>query len=586
MTSQEGVLVSGTCFETRRFLATSGVTPVAFVWPGEEVEVHCRPSRPGGCRWFSGSTELGGDCVLRTAAVGLLHCRQDDETVASLQLRRPDDTAVIIAGRATRGHDLWNPFLRVFTSMPSYATFSDIQSARQKTHLCSRTGVIVSGMHICDGIDNCRDGEDERGCDLPCGAPALGEHSYLQEPAQRTYPSRANVTYHCQSGFSFSETLSGLNRTCWRGRWTGVAPTCRQNVAFNQTVVEEGPVMSSRSSQAAVDGEVDTWSIFVPSSQPQSLSVTTPGGVVRVLVRSPSAQYHLSLRVHNNGTGPPVRCTCGPNHAPHAFPKLSGEAVCTCPVQPGPTDVVISSEPSTFMGLAVAELAALADLRPDEPSNCAMLDQPAHGSFALSGNDSVRLSCEPGFRPSCSQPMRCADISVGRSSAVCLPLTCWSPPALPHTTIVSQNGTGWSSVAEYGCAAGFTLFPVEQRTESVCTDGLWSLSHLSCLPDSDVRVVTLQLRQQHARHVAALRAELEGSFQAEIELLKRQADQAQQRLRKLEAGLQGLRQKAEQELLQERAELELVQERAAKQERLRAAPAGSKYAELRTPGAV
>ena len=554
-------MVSGACHDTRKFLATTGRTPVSFIWPGEEVELHCRPSRPGGCSWHNGPTQLGTDCVLRTSAIGTLVCKQNDEVVGSHQFRRPDDLTVILAGRPSRGHDVWNPYIRAFATSPSYATFSDIQSARQKTMLCSRTGVILSNNHVCDGVNNCMDGEDERGCEIPCGTPAVGEHSMLLAPAQQLYRSRSNVTYHCESGFSFSETLSGLNRTCWRGRWTGVPPTCRKNVAFNQTVTENGPVMSSRSKQAAVDGKVDTWSIFVPTSQPQSLSVTTPGGVVRVLVRSPSAQYHMSLRVHNNGT---VRCTCTPNHVSHAFPKLSGEAVCTCPVQPGPTDVVISSEPSTFMGLAVAEVVALDDVRAEEPVGCAMLDQPAHGIFELTANDSVRLSCESGFKPSCSEPMRCTDISLGRTLAVCRPMMCSPPPLLPHTVIRRQNGTAWSSVTEYDCASGYTLYPVEQTTESTCSDGLWSLSHVSCLPDSDVRVVTLRLRQQHTRSVAALREELEASFRAEIQLLKRQAEQAQQRLRKLEAGVQGLRQRAEQELLQEKAKYErILEERRA-----------------------
>ena len=569
--------MSEACNDFRRLLATSGRTPVTFIWPGEEVELHCRSSQPGSCIWFSGNTELGTTCVLKTSAVGTLVCKKNDEVVGSYQLRRPDDLTIILAGRPSRGHDLWNPFFRAFTTSPSYATFKDIQVARARTHLCSRTGVVIPNIHVCDGINNCRDGEDERGCEMPCGSPAVRDHSFLSAPAKKFYRSRSNITYHCESGFSFKETLSGLNRTCWRGRWTGAVPTCRKNVAFNQTVVEDGPVMPSRSKHAAVDGKVDTWSIFVPTSQRQSLSVTTPGGVVRVLVRSPSTGYQMSLRVHTNGTGPPVRCTCLPNRSRSAFPTLSGEAVCTCPAQPGPTDVVISSEPSTFMGLAVAEVAALDDIRPDEPADCSMLDQPAHGTFQLTGNDSVRLSCNKGFKPSCSQPTKCTDISQGHTLAVCHPLSCPPAPQIPHAVIRSQNGTAWSSVIEYSCTSGYTLYPVEQTTESSCGDGLWSLGHISCLPDSDVRVVTLRLRQQHTRNVAKLREELESKFKAEVQQLKRRADQAQQRLRKLEAGLHGLRQKAEQEL---------IQENVKEQKRQNEGRRSGAFFELLVPGAV
>ncbi|XP_037085432.1 uncharacterized protein LOC119105954 [Pollicipes pollicipes] len=145
----------------------------------------------------------------------------------------------------------------------------------------------------------------------------------------------------------------------------------------------------------------------------------------------------------------------------------------------------------------------------------------------------VRLACQPGYRANCTDVTSCRDVASGAVRLSCLPLTCPPPPAIPHAVVQAENGTAWMAVTEYACAAGYQLYPLKQRTTAVCEDGLWSLSHVVCLPLSDIRVVALRMSQQHQQSVSTLRNELEELLSGQQQLLQ-QLSNTQRRLQRLE----------------------------------------------------
>ncbi|XP_037085091.1 uncharacterized protein LOC119105716 [Pollicipes pollicipes] len=530
-----GRVVTGACDRSRRYLVSVNSSQV-HVWPGEEVDLYCRLATDSGCRWLKGDQVLGEACQLSTSERGLIKCVQGEEVVGSVHLREPKPSDVVRAhpGNDTsreEGHDL---------SYQNGSTESTSLKTQKTSFLCSDTGKIIEKTRLCDGIMHCSNGEDEQECEPPCGAPSVREHSTLSTPETKVYKDGAEVKYACESGFGFRNSLNWFRRTCQRGRWSDESPSCHENVALNQPVVVEGHVIGGRCLQVVNDGISDNWCMLMPTTQPQSIAVQLAANVSvsQVLVRFFNERHEVSLRDMNRIRAS-VQCQCANSSVAASNPSLSGLAVCSCPVGSltGPVEIVVSKELSTFKSLSVAEIAAFKASAPDEAGggdSCALLDQPAYGEYEPAGDGSVRLVCQPGYSANCTDVTPCRDVASGAVRLSCRPLTCPPPPAIPHAVVQAENGTAWMAVTEYACAAGYQLYPPEQRTTAVCEDGLWSLSHVVCLPETDIRVVALRMSQQHERSVSALRRELEALLSEQQQQLVKQLNQTQDRLKNIQ----------------------------------------------------
>ncbi|KAF0308200.1 hypothetical protein FJT64_020542 [Amphibalanus amphitrite] len=377
--------------------------------------------------------------------------------------------------------------------------------------LCSRSGTIILKSKVCDGIRHCGAGEDEWHCSPLCGPPFVSENTKLSDPKEE-YPDGSDATYVCESGFSMAKSLSGLRRTCRAGRWDGAAPVCRRNVALGQPITVTGTPMAD--CKVAVDDSLDTWCMLAPSNGPKVLAVRLEANVTveRVLVRALGTRYTVALRPVNQ-TKNEVNCPCQELSSDKTTLSVSGVRVCVCPEQAstvGQLEVRVSAETGAFLTLSVADVVALERSDDGEGDECALLGRPAHGRYEPAQTGTVKLSCDPGYSPSCSDPVRCSDLQSGTTRLSCLAAKCPSPPAIPNTKTGPKNGTGWRSVVEYSCAAGYALYPSEQNTTSTCdSDSLWSLGHVSCVSETDIRVVAMRLGEQHERSMATLRAELE-----------------------------------------------------------------------------
>ena len=499
-----------------------------YAWPEDEVELHCRPSQPGGCRWMKGSTQLGTDCRLRTTERGTITCYRGEETCGSIVLNKPRNQNI--------KQDNWSHYYdhRVWRYGGERNWYK-----KSSMFLCSNSGTIIRKDKLCDGTNHCDDGEDERNCKPPCGPPFVREHSVLSSAPLESYPDGSEVTYACQPGFSFDETLSGLKRTCGAGRWTAPPPICRRNVALNGTVSVTGQPMTDCG--AAVDGDLNTWCMLAPGSSRQALAVRLPDNatVTKVLVRALSNLYTVKLRDVDQ-SGDELSCPCQESSSAQIHPAVSGVRVCSCPEEQvsGQRELLVGANSGTFMSLSVAEIVAL-EASDTEFDECKLLGNPAHGRFEPFGSTmSVKLSCDPGYGPSCSDAVQCSAVRSGKVRLSCLAASCPQPPAIPNTTITHQNGTSWRSVAEYSCRTGYALCPADQNTTSSCdSDGLWSIGYISCLPETDIRVVAMRLGQEHARSMAALRSELLAGQQqllAEQQQLLAEQNRTQERLSKLE----------------------------------------------------
>ncbi|KAF0307019.1 hypothetical protein FJT64_021573 [Amphibalanus amphitrite] len=290
--------------------------------------------------------------------------------------------------------------------------------------------------------------------------------------------------------------------------------------------------------KAAVDGSLDTWCMLAPSDGPQALTVHLEANatVDRVLVRALDTRSAVALRTLNKTVtlNNEVDCPCQDLNSDKITPPVSGGQVCVCPEQAstvGQFEVRVSAERGAFLALSVADIVVLERSDDDDGDGCALLGHPAHGLYEPVQTDTVKLSCDPGYSPSCSDPVRCSDLQSGTARLSCVAANCSSPPTIPHTTTGPTTGTGWGSVVEYSCAAGYALYPSEQNTTSTCgSDSLWSLGHISCVLETDIRVVAMRLGEQHERSMAALRAELETLLMG----LRADQNRTQQRLSKLE----------------------------------------------------
>ena len=438
--------------------------------------------------------------------------------------------------------------------------------------LCSNSGTIIRKDKLCDGTTDCDDGEDERNCKPPCGPSFVGEHSAPASAPLEVYPDGSEATYVCRTGFSFGGTLSGLKRTCRAGRWTSSPPVCRRNIAMNRTVSVTGQAMSDCGT--AVDGDLNTWCMLAPGSSRQALAVQLPDNttVTKVLVRALTNRYTVKLRSVNETTSDELSCPCQESSGAQIHRAVSGVRVCSCPEEQvaGQRELLVSAESGAFMSLSVAEIVAL-EAPVAVVDECTLLGRPAHGRFEPAGSGKVKLSCDSGHGPSCSDAVQCSAVRSGEVRLSCLAASCPQPPAIPNTTILYKNGTSWRSVAEYSCRTGYALCPADQNTTASCDSaGLWSIGHITCLPETDIRVVAMRLGQQHARSMAALRAELLAGQQ---QLLAEQS-RVQERLSKLErdVALLGLADGAYLQLAEETAvqqqlevEAELAQQEAAVQ---------------------
>ena len=433
---------------------------------------------------------MGDGCVLIARQAGNYRCMQDEETVGSIRLMLPSDQYV----REPQGDR-------------RYAHWSWDHFPEQSYHLCSDTGTIIDKFFLCDGDQHCTgNGEDEEGCFLPCGEPTVLEHSLLSQ-ASELYPHGASVTYSCDRGFAFRETFDGIQRTCSHGRWSGRPPICQRNAGFGREATVEGLVMSGLGPELAVDGRTDTWTMLSPFTPIQSMTVKleTNVSVESVLVWMSNEEFEVSLQGPDRDTV----CTCRKNETDSSEPTRLFR--CHCPGSAGePTGVIVRSTTDSSVPFSVAEIAVLG--APISVDDCTGLDRPIHGRFEHIGDSTVTLICEAGYRASCSDVLPCDEAA----ELECRPVSCSPPPVIPNT-VSSNNGTQWSAVTQYTCATGCQLFPTDQRTEAVCgDDGLWSISYISCLPDTDVRVVTLRLGEQHERNVAELRTELRTELHTEL----------------------------------------------------------------------
>ncbi|KAF0311623.1 hypothetical protein FJT64_000216 [Amphibalanus amphitrite] len=365
-------------------LVTSAETPSVYAWPEQKVELHCRPSQAGGCRWLKGSRELGTECRLSTTERGMIRCVRGEETCGTVTLKNPSNQQV--------------------------------------------------------------------------------EHNQLSDYERRHYYYSHRQRYWDYNG----ET-----------QWNHKSST----------------FLCSRSGT------------IILKSKPV------------------------------NQTDDEVECPCRDLNSGKITPSVSGVRVCVCP-EPASTverlQVRVSAEKGAFLALSVADIVVLERSDDDEGGECALLGQPAHGRYEPVQTGTVKLSCDPGYSPSCSDPVRCSDLQSGTTRLSCVAAKCPSPPAIPNTKTGPKDGTGWGSVVEYSCATGYTLYPSEQNTTSTCgSDSLWSLGHVSCVSETDIRVVAMRLGEQHARSMAALRAELETLLMGQRQLLADQ-NSTQQRLSKLE----------------------------------------------------
>ncbi|KAF0314102.1 hypothetical protein FJT64_015424 [Amphibalanus amphitrite] len=515
-------------------LVTSAETPrpTVYAWPEQKVELHCRPSQVGGCRWLKGSRELGTECRLITTERGKIRCVRGEETCGAVTLKNPGNQQV--------EHNQLTEYQRRYSYYSHRERYWDYNGEtrwnhKSSTFLCSRSGTIILKSKVCDGTRHCDEGEDEWHCSPPCGPPFVSEHTRLSDPKEE-YPDGSHATYTCESSFSLAESLSGLRRTCSAGRWVGVAPVCRRNVALGRPITVTGLPMTD--CKTAVDGSLDTWCMLAPSDGPQALTVHLEANatVDRVLVRALGTRYTVALQPVNQTDGE-VECSCRDLNSGKITPSVSGVRVCVCP-EPASTverlEVRVSAEKGAFLALSVAEVVVLERSDDDERDECALLGHPAHGRYEPVQTGTVKLSCDPGYSPSCSDPVRCSDLQSGTTRLSCVAAKCPSPPAIPNTKTGPKDGTGWRSVVEYSCSTGYTLYPSEQNTTSTCgSDSLWSLGHVSCVSETDIRVVAMRLGEQHERSMAALRAELETLLMGQRQLLADQ-NSTQQRLSKLE----------------------------------------------------
>ncbi|XP_043190771.1 uncharacterized protein LOC122364460 [Amphibalanus amphitrite] len=543
-------------------LVTTAETPTVYAWPEQKVELHCRPSQAGGCRWLKGSRELGTECRLSTTERGTIRCVRGEETCGTVTIKNPNNQAVEHTYKSYHQRNSYH-----YRRSHQYWDYKGETRWNRKpsTFLCSRSGTIILKSKVCDGIRKCSKGEDEWHCSPPCGPPYVSENTKLSDPKEE-YPDGSHATYICENGFSLAESLSGLRRTCRAGRWDGAAPVCRRNIALGQPITVTGLPMAD--CKVAVDGSLDTWCMLAPSNGPKVLAVrlVTNVTVERVLVRAMGTRYTVALRPVNQ-TNNEVDCPCQELSSDKITLSVSGVRVCVCPEQAstvGQLEVRVSAETGAFLALSVADVVALGRSDDDNGDACALLGQPAHGRYEPAQTGTVKLSCDPGYTPSCSDSVRCSDLQSGTARLSCLAAECPSPPAIPNTKTGPKNGTGWRSVVEYSCAAGYALYPSEQNTTSTCdSDSLWSLGHISCVSETDIRVVAMRLGEQHERSMAALRAELE------TPLMNLLADQksTEQRLSKLELSMAAQRAELETLLKGQLADQNSTQQRLNKLER-------------------
>ena len=503
----------------RRFLATvdGGSTPV-LVRSRETVELVCRPANDDGCRWTGRKGDILSDqCVLATTGPGVFWCKQGDTLVGKVELKESGDRIVYPYRSTEYG----------YSHRSRSRQEQEVERERyEKAHMCTDTGKLIDRSLLCDGRRDCGNGEDESSCALSCGAPALAEGSLLTSPASQLYPHGASVAYTCPPGHSFRQTLGEYRRKCREGVWSGSPPACHQNLAFGRPGAASTGSAMGLGPRLAVDGQVSTWTMLTPSEGVQSLNVTLASGaaVDLVLVRTLVPSYEVALISGASRT----ECRCNRSHSEDV--GLGGLGVCSCPAvtQSDPSGRLVLQILSTKSGLKSLSVSEIAAFEAPSPvsDQCALLDGRTHGHFERSGASGARLVCDEGYRASCAGETTCG----AASSSVCRPVVCPPAPTIPRAVIAATNGTGWRSVAEYRCAAGYQPYPPEQRTVSVCgADGLWSISHLACLPESDLRVVALRLGRQHARSVAALGAELETLMAGQLKLL-RQLEHTQRRL--------------------------------------------------------
>ncbi|XP_043190801.1 uncharacterized protein LOC122364474 [Amphibalanus amphitrite] len=537
---------AGACGEQQHgrlppLLVTTAATPTVYAWPEQKVELHCRPSQAGGCRWLKDSRELGTECRLITTERGTIRCVRGEETCGVITLENPNHQRVesdqLIDYNTNYDYEYGSSISFYDGYIKRYWNYNGETrwSHKSSMYLCSRSGTIILKSKVCDGTRHCGAGEDEWHCSPPCGPPYVSENTKLSDPKEE-YPDGSDATYVCESGFSMAESLSGLRRTCRAGRWDGAAPVCRRNVALGQPITVTGLPMAD--CKVAVDGSLDTWCMLAPSNGPKVLAVRLEANatVDRVLVRALGTRYTVALRPMNQ-TKNEVNCPCQELSSDKITPTVSGVRVCVCPEQAstvGQLEVRVSAETGAFLALSVADVVALERSDDGEGDECILLGQPAHGRYEPAQTGTVKLSCDPGYSPSCSDAVRCSDLQSGTTRLSCSAAECPSPPAIPNTKTGPKNGTGWRSVVEYSCAAGYALYPSEQNTTSTCdSDSLWSLGHISCVLETDIRVIAMRLGEQHERSMATLRAELE------TPLMNLLADQnsTEQRLSKLELSM-------------------------------------------------
>ena len=256
---------------------------------------------------------------------------------------------------------------------------------------------------------------------------------------------------------------------------------------------------------------------------------------IQVLVRALTDRYTVKLRDVDQ-SGDELSCPCQESNGAQIQPAVSGVRVCSCPevhVQ-GKRELLVRAESDALISLSVAEVVAL-NAPDSDVDDCTLLGYPAHGRFEPFDSTRVKLSCDPGYGPSCSDAVQCSAVQSGKVRLSCLAASCPQPPAIPNTTITHQNGTSWRSVVEYSCRTGYVLCPADQNTTSSCDSaGLWSIGHISCLPDTDSRVLAMRLGQEHVRSMAALRSELLAVLRAELQA---ERNRMQERLSKLERGV-------------------------------------------------
>ncbi|XP_071818783.1 scavenger receptor cysteine-rich domain-containing protein DMBT1-like [Apostichopus japonicus] len=88
-------------------------------------------------------------------------------------------------------------------------------------------GVCLPNSDVCDGVENCKNDEDEsiQTCysDSPCGEPLIEDGLVSHNPEISSYPKGTKLAYACPNGYDLKGNMTSV---CLYGMWTNEAVFC------------------------------------------------------------------------------------------------------------------------------------------------------------------------------------------------------------------------------------------------------------------------------------------------------------------------------------------------------------------------